>query len=210
MAKIDAETLRAWLAEGKPVAVLDIRSAEDRAQWSIPGSLHFDAYTALKEGRPGALDRVAIPADRPIVTVCNKGIVSQIAAEVLQAKGAHVLSLDGGMQAWSLAWNTAEVAIPLPDVRITQVRRTGKGCLSYLVGSGDSAAVIDASVDARVYMETGRAARMAHSLRPRYARSRRPSLAIEGVIRDRRGDSSITCTAAGSVCFQTILGWRRG
>src|SRR5215470_8024920 len=113
MAKIDVETLREWLAEGKPVMVLDVRSSEDRAQWSIPGSVHMDAYAALKEGRLGALDQLTIPADRPIVTVCNKGKVSQIAADVLEGKGARVLSLDGGMQAWSLAWNTAEVPIPL-------------------------------------------------------------------------------------------------
>jgi len=153
MNKIDAETLREWLADGKPVTVLDVRSGEDRAQWSIPGSLHVDAYATLKAGRADALDRVAIPAGRPIVTVCNKGKVSQIAAEVLEAKGARVLSLDGGMQAWSLAWNTAEVPIPLPNARLFQVRRTGKGCLSYLLGSGESAAVIDASVDPKVYTE---------------------------------------------------------
>src|SRR6266498_2333669 len=141
MAKIDANTLREWLAEGRPVTVLDVRSGEDRAQWSIPGSLHIDAYAALKEGRSGALDGIILPTGRPIVTVCNKGKVSQIAAETLEAKGAHVLSLDGGMQAWSLAWNTAEVTIPLPGARLFQVRRTGKGCLSYVLGSGESAAV---------------------------------------------------------------------
>jgi glyoxylase-like metal-dependent hydrolase (beta-lactamase superfamily II)/rhodanese-related sulfurtransferase len=151
MAKIDAETLRGWLAEGKEVTVLDVRSAEDRALWCIPGSLHVDAYAALKGGRPDALDQVAIPSDRPIVTVCNQGKVSQIAADVLAAKGANVLSLEGGMQAWSLAWNTASVPIPSADTRVIQVRRTGKGCLSYIAGSGHSAAVIDASVDPQTY-----------------------------------------------------------
>jgi glyoxylase-like metal-dependent hydrolase (beta-lactamase superfamily II)/rhodanese-related sulfurtransferase len=153
MATIDAETLREWLAQGKPVTVLDVRSAEDRAQWSIPGSLHVDAYAALKENREGALEGVAIPNDRPIVTVCNRGKVSQIAADVLHKKGADVLSLDGGMQAWSLAWNTAEVPVASEDTPVIQVRRTGKGCLSYIIGSRDSAAVIDASVDPKVYFE---------------------------------------------------------
>ncbi|HKA01441.1 MAG TPA: MBL fold metallo-hydrolase [Candidatus Solibacter sp.] len=153
MAKIDAETLRQWLAEGKAVTVLDVRSAEDRALWSIPGSVHVDAYSALQDGRSHALDQVAIPSDRPIVTVCNRGKVSQIAADVLATKGANVLSLDGGMQAWSLAWNIADVPISLPGPQVIQVRRTGKGCLSYILGSGDSAAIIDASVDPRVYTQ---------------------------------------------------------
>ena len=152
MAKVDVSTLCEWLAAGKPVTVLDVRSEEDRAQWSIPGSLHVDAYDALKQGRPDALDSIVAPADRPIVTVCNRGKVSQIAAEQLQAQGFQAMSLEGGMQAWSLAWNIAEVQISLSDTYLVQVRRTGKGCLSYLLGYADSAAVIDASLEPSLYM----------------------------------------------------------
>ena len=43
---IDPETLRQWLSDGRAVTVLDIRKAEDRAEWSIPGSLHVEAYDA--------------------------------------------------------------------------------------------------------------------------------------------------------------------
>jgi hypothetical protein len=32
-------------------------------------------------------------------------------AEYLQAQGIEAASLDGGMQAWSLAWNVAEVRL---------------------------------------------------------------------------------------------------
>src|SRR3989442_11810324 len=34
---------------------------------------------------------------------------------------------------------------------IVQLRRTGKGCLSYLIGSNGDAVVIDASLDPQVY-----------------------------------------------------------
>ncbi len=34
-----------------------------------------------------------------------------------------------------------------------QVRRTGKGCLSYLIGSGGEAAVIDAALPPEAYQE---------------------------------------------------------
>ena len=54
--QIDAETLREWLESRQPVTVLDIRTNEDRAQWAIPGSVHVNAYEALREGRPGADD----------------------------------------------------------------------------------------------------------------------------------------------------------
>lgn len=150
---IEADTLRQWLDAQQPVTVLDIRSDEDRAQWAIPGSLHINAYDALRAGQPGALAAVALPPDRPIVTVCNAGHMSQVAAAVLGERGFDVRSLAGGMKAWSLAWNVAHV--PLPDVaaRVIQVRRTGKGCLSYIVRSNAEAVVIDPSVSPVVYMD---------------------------------------------------------
>ena len=52
---IEANTLRDWLDAHQPVTVLDVRSDEDRAQWAIPGSLHVNAYEALRAGQPGAL-----------------------------------------------------------------------------------------------------------------------------------------------------------
>jgi hypothetical protein len=35
--------------------------------------------------------------------------------------------LEGGMKAWSLAWNTAEVPLPGAKAEVVQMRRTGKG-----------------------------------------------------------------------------------
>ena len=52
---IDVAELRAMLEEHEPVTVLDVRTAEDRAEWAIPGSTHVDAYEALKAGDPAAL-----------------------------------------------------------------------------------------------------------------------------------------------------------
>ena len=84
---IDTATLRKWLSTGQPVTVLDIRADEDRSQWSIPGSLHIDAYKDLKEGRPGPLADALLPKAAPVVTICNMGRVSQTAADVLRAHG---------------------------------------------------------------------------------------------------------------------------
>lgn len=154
--EIDVDALRDWLDAGTPVTVLDVRSGEDRAQWSIPGSLHADAYDALKAGRAGPLADLALPADRPVVTVCNAGRMSGAAAALLAARGFDARSLRGGMKAWSLAWNTAEVPVASPAVRVIQVRRTGKGCLSYVVGSQGEAAVIDPSVAPGVYLDLAR------------------------------------------------------
>ena len=152
MRDVTVDALRDWLAEGRPVSVLDVRLQEDREQWSIPGSVHVNAYEALKQGRSDALAGIEIPAQGPIVAVCNRGKVSKIAAELLRQRGFEAISLAGGMQAWSLAWNVAEVPLSVSGGKLLQVRRTGKGCLSYILGSSGSAAVIDASLDPSVYI----------------------------------------------------------
>jgi len=151
MQTIDVDTLQTWLDTGRPVTVLDVRTAADRAEWAIPGSMHVDAYTALKVNDPHALDAVDLPRDRPVVTVCGAGQMSLVAAEQLRARGLEVCSLAGGMQAWSLAWNTAELPVPNSAARVVQVRRTSKGCLSYLIGADGEAAVIDAALDPAIY-----------------------------------------------------------
>jgi glyoxylase-like metal-dependent hydrolase (beta-lactamase superfamily II)/rhodanese-related sulfurtransferase len=153
MAKqIEAETLREWLDAQQPVTVLDVRTDDDRAQSAIPGSLHINAYEALRNGQPGALADTPLPSDRPVVTICNAGRVSQTAADILSARGFDARSLAGGMKAWSLTWNAADVPLPDATVRVIQVRRTGKGCLSYVMGSAGEAAVIDPSVSPDVYI----------------------------------------------------------
>jgi len=156
MNTIDAETLRNWLEADKPVIVLDVRSAADRATWAIPGSLHVDAYSDLKAHNPHALDGITLPADVPVVTVCNSGYTSQIASKQLKARGIEAHSLEGGMQAWSLSWNTADVPLPSSKAQVIQIRRVGKGCLSYLIGSERGAAVIDASLEPEVYLNIAR------------------------------------------------------
>jgi glyoxylase-like metal-dependent hydrolase (beta-lactamase superfamily II) len=150
MEQVDVGTLQNWLEKGRPVTVLDIRTPEDRAQWFIPGSLHVNAYDALKAGDPHALEGVDLPKDSPVVTICNAGKVSQVAAEQINERGIQAFSLAGGMKSWSLAWNTAE--LELENAMVLQVRRTGKGCLSYMVASASEAVVIDASVDPSVYL----------------------------------------------------------
>jgi len=151
--EITADELRSWLEQKRPVTVVDVRKAADHAEWSIPGSLNIDAHDALWEDDPNAMKGIDPPADRPVVTVCGRGRTSLLAREQLERRGFKALSLQGGMKAWSLAWNKAEV--PISDkggVRIIQFRRTGKGCLSYLVGSQGEAVVIDPSLDAEVYI----------------------------------------------------------
>ena len=163
---MNVESLRKMLERGEPVTVVDVRKGEDRAEWEIPGSVHFDAYDALNASDERAMEGLELPEGAPVVTVCSRGRSSALAAEQLRRRGYQVFSLEGGMKAWSLAWNAAEVEVPGSDAEVVQVRRTGKGCLSYLVGSGREAAVIDAAVDPEVYagLAEERGWRIAHVL----------------------------------------------
>src|SRR2546426_12228057 len=148
---ISTEALRELLERGAAVTVLDVRPAAERAEWAIPGSVHVDAYDALRRGDPTALADFHPTNGRRVVTVCAAGKTSMLAAERLRARGLDAVSLEGGMRAWSLAWNTAELPCPGSTARIVQLRRAGKGCLSYPIGSNGDAVVIDASLDPQVY-----------------------------------------------------------
>jgi glyoxylase-like metal-dependent hydrolase (beta-lactamase superfamily II) len=148
-AAISASDLRTLLEQGRPLTIVDIRRPDDR-EWTIPGSVAIDAYDAVNAGQLGALADLAFDA-RPAVMVCGRGGTARRAAELLRAQGVDALTLDGGMHAWSTAWNTAHATVG--GCEIVQVRRTGKGCLSYMVASNDAAVVIDASLAPDVYDE---------------------------------------------------------
>jgi glyoxylase-like metal-dependent hydrolase (beta-lactamase superfamily II)/rhodanese-related sulfurtransferase len=146
---IDAATLNQWLESGKDVCVVDIRTPEERKEWYIPGSYHFDAYDKLKQQDPNALDKLRVDKKVPVITVCGGGKTSLLAAQILQEKGYEVYSLKDGMKGWSLAWNKA--ILNKKDYKIFQLRRTGKGCLSYIITAEGGAIIIDASLPIEVY-----------------------------------------------------------
>jgi rhodanese-related sulfurtransferase len=115
------------LERGERVMVVDVRKGEEHAEWSIPGSVHFDAYDTLHAGEERAMEELELPEDAPVVTVCGRGRSSAVAADQLRRRGYEAVSLEGGMKAWSLAWNTAEVPLHGVKAEVVQMRRTGKG-----------------------------------------------------------------------------------
>jgi glyoxylase-like metal-dependent hydrolase (beta-lactamase superfamily II) len=134
---ITPQELVELLEQGEPVTVLDVRRAESRADWSIAGSVSGDGSD--------------LDASKPVVVVCNSGNSSQPVTAALCDRGVNARSLTGGMRAWSNAWNALDVEVPGFEGTVVQVRRLGKGCLSYMVESNGVAAVFDSSLDASVY-----------------------------------------------------------
>ena len=94
--KIGATTLRDMLERGERVTVVDVRKGEEYDEWSIPGSVNFDAYDALHAGDELAMEGLELPEGVPVVTVCGRGRSGAVAAEQLRRKGYEAFTLDGG------------------------------------------------------------------------------------------------------------------
>lgn len=149
--EIDTNTLRTWLETGKEVSILDIRPIQERTEWFIPRSVYYNAYDKLKANNPNALQGLHLDKTVPVVTICAGGKTSLIAAGLLNEQGFEAYSLQDGMKGWSLSWNTAKLSFP--DFEIIQFRRTGKGCLSYLIASNNEAIIVDASLPLEAYQD---------------------------------------------------------
>lgn len=149
--EISTSTLRKWLETGKEVSILDIRPIQEKIEWFIPGSIYFNAYDKLKANNPDALQGLYLDKTIPVVAICAGGKTSLIAASLLHDQGFEAYSLQGGMKGWSLSWNTARLSFP--DFDVIQFRRTGKGCLSYLLASNNEAIIVDASLPIEAYQD---------------------------------------------------------
>ena len=139
----DPAELAARLGDSDEPFVLDVREPAEFAAWSIPTAVNIP----LRELAARASE---VPAGCEVVTVCATGSRSSAAAEILSRTGRRVANLAGGMAGWAMVYDA--VTVELDAVRVVQVRRRGKGCLSYLVGAGDVAFVIDSSLDTEVYL----------------------------------------------------------
>lgn len=138
-----AELLKVLGTADEPF-LLDVRERDEVAEWAIPGVVNIPL---------GELPQRAaeLPTGREIVAVCASGSRSARATAALAGAGWTVANLSGGMSAWGIVYD--RVATDADGARIIQVRRRGKGCLSYVVGAGDQAVVIDPSADMDVYLD---------------------------------------------------------
>ncbi len=133
--------------EGPDLFIVDVREPDEVADWRIPGA-HNIPLGSL-EARVGE-----VPRDRDLVVVCALGLRARQGAEVLAAHGLASSVLEGGMSTWATTYD--EVAGQFGEATIVQVRRRGKGCLSYVVGAGSKAVVIDPSRDLEKYRGVAR------------------------------------------------------
>jgi glyoxylase-like metal-dependent hydrolase (beta-lactamase superfamily II) len=141
--QISASDVAARLGTDDEPFILDVRNPDEVAAWAIPGAVNIplgDLSARASE----------IPRDHEVVVVCASGRRSSQATDVLTRVGFDAHNLTGGMAAWGTVYDTAELTAG--RATIVQVRRRGKGCLSYVVGSSDEAFAVDPSIELDQYL----------------------------------------------------------
>lgn len=154
--EIDAADFERELRQHRPLVVLDTRPPEAYAEY------HLDAAGAdlrnvpedLVDADPDAVVE-SLPADRPLRIICTSGRSSARVAATLLEHGRDAVSVRGGLVDWSSLLVAGEVDVEGP-VRIVQLRREARGCLSYVIASGGEALVVDPTRDLDAYVDAAR------------------------------------------------------
>lgn len=139
------------ISSGEDLLLLDVREPHEFAEFRIPGAVNVPLSRLFALGH-----EQKIPDDKRVVTVCSHGNRSMVATFALAQAGIEASSLSGGMSAWSQVLNHTVVARE-ENLAIIQVEKVGKGCLSYIIGSGGEAAVIDPVHPASEYLDLAHA-----------------------------------------------------
>jgi glyoxylase-like metal-dependent hydrolase (beta-lactamase superfamily II)/rhodanese-related sulfurtransferase len=127
----------------EPPYLLDVRDVDEVANWQIPGVHNIPLETL--EQRVGE-----VPRDQRLVVICAMGSRAQQGAEILARHDVASEVLEGGMGAWASTYDTVEGEFG--GGTVVQLRRRGKGCLSYVIGAGTKCVVIDPSLDVQQYL----------------------------------------------------------
>ena len=92
--EVEPDEIRARLARGEEVFLVDVREPDEVAEWAYPIGVHIPL------GELG--DRLGeLPADTPIVLACRSGGRSATAANALSEAGWTAENLTGGALAWA-------------------------------------------------------------------------------------------------------------
>ncbi|MFG6117448.1 MBL fold metallo-hydrolase [Halobacillus sp. MO56] len=143
MKAITSEELLEKVLNKEEIFIFDVRNVKNFEDWKVEGSVieYLNIpYFELIDGVGGILDKIS--ADKEIIVVCAKEGSSKMVAEMLSDEGLETSYLAGGMKSWSEQLYKTKVYQD-EDMKVYQFIRAGKGCLSYMVVSGDEALIVD-------------------------------------------------------------------
>lgn len=149
------------LDEDERFTILDVRNRDEFDVWRIEGKRpiptvnlpYFDLLELESEDEEiaAAVARAApeqlkgkLPKSGTILAVCAEGNTSNHVAEGLRRLGHDAVNLEGGMAAWGEHYEM-RVVEESPRLTILQISRPARGCLSYMIASGNEAMVVDAA-----------------------------------------------------------------
>ncbi|MDX1441134.1 MAG: rhodanese-like domain-containing protein [Nitrosopumilaceae archaeon] len=124
------------LSKLENVFLLDVRDKDEFSEYQIPGSVNIPLDNLFNSK---SLEK--IPKDIEIVTICPHGNRAMVASFALARAGIPSSTLQGGLTQWNQVLKP--VVVVKDPVKIIQVQKVGKGCLSHIVESGGDAIVID-------------------------------------------------------------------
>jgi glyoxylase-like metal-dependent hydrolase (beta-lactamase superfamily II)/rhodanese-related sulfurtransferase len=146
--QIKPDDLKKRIDEGKDIFILDVRTPEEHKSWKVSYDRYQDSSVIPIDALSSPDSLKQIPKDKEIVTFCGHGNRSMAAAKLLSRLGYNVKSIEEGLDGWNSVYDIASISnMGSSPVRIWQIRRLSKGCMSYMVASAydKSAIVIDAT-----------------------------------------------------------------
>lgn len=140
-----AETVAKKVINSKELFIVDVRNNDAYADWKIEGENITSVNYPYFELLDGVEDVVKeLPENQEVLVVCAKEGSSQfIAEELSEATGRDFYYLEGGMKSWSEHLEPVKLSDLDGGGSVYQFVRLGKGCLSYMIVSGDEGAMID-------------------------------------------------------------------
>ena len=127
--------------------LIDVRASEEFLYWNIYQSTNIPLPKLSSHVR-------SIPKDKDIITICKDGKAATSASVFLLNSGFNAVVLEGGLKKWNSVYDIVRISPSrYTDLTIFQVKRLGKGCLSYIVVLADkeSSIIIDPTFHISVY-----------------------------------------------------------
>lgn len=104
--EISPKELMNWISDGRPVQIVDARTAPEYTSGTISRAQH-----APLSGMPVSLERVHLDPQHPVIVLCLSGHRSLPGTRWLRRHGYQAFSLQGGI----LNWRSAGYVLEKPN-----------------------------------------------------------------------------------------------